>query len=66
MKKYFFQILIFSLFVSSCSSDKKEVEEGIITFAIDYPESKDNFFLYHVLPKELKVSFDKNQMELKI
>ncbi|MFN5416346.1 MAG: hypothetical protein ACK5B9_04765 [Flavobacteriia bacterium] len=44
----------------------EQQKEGIITYAIDYPESKDNFFLYHVLPKELKTSFKGDKMELKI
>lgn len=65
--KIFFNISFFFLFLlCSCDSTTNSVKEGIITYAIDYPESKDNFFLYHVLPKELKTSFKNNKMELKI
>ncbi len=66
MKFYIYIFLTLNLIFVSCNSDNKDVKEGIITFAIDYPESKDNFFLYHVLPKELKTSFKDNKMELKI
>lgn len=50
----------------SCESKVPKKREGIITYSIDYPESKDNFFLYHILPKELKTSFKNDKMELKI
>ena len=61
----FFLLLFFFLFISSCNSNQ-EINEGIITYSIDYPKNKDNFFLYHVLPKELITSFKDNKMELKI
>ena len=60
----FFTLLSLTLF--SCNEKKEKVSEGIITFGIDYPENKDNFFLYHVLPKEMKASFKNDFMELKI
>lgn len=58
--------LFISLLLISCNSNTEKISEGIITYAIDYPESKDNFFLYHILPKELKTSFKKDKMEMKI
>lgn len=65
-----FGFLVFSallLLLVSCGGNGNEhVKEGVLTFAIDYPDSKDNFFLYHVLPKEMKASFKDNKMELKI
>jgi GLPGLI family protein len=59
-------LLVLFAFLFSCAEEKKEVSEGIITYEIDYPEIKDNFFLYHVLPKELKTSFKNDAMELRI
>ncbi|MCE3294667.1 MAG: hypothetical protein K0R65_381 [Crocinitomicaceae bacterium] len=59
--------LLFLFFIlSSCNAGGEKKKEGVITYSIDYPESKDNFFLYHVLPKELRTSFKDNKMEMKI
>jgi GLPGLI family protein len=58
--------LVFFLVLFSCNSKNDDINEGILTYEIDYPEIKDNFFLYHVLPKELKTSFKNEFMELKI
>ena len=58
--------LSFILILSACNSGGDKVNEGVLTYSIDYPSSKDNLFLYHVLPKELKTSFKNNKMELKI
>ncbi len=66
MKYSTLSLLFFLLVFSSCKHEEAPKTEGIITYSIDYPESKDNFFLYHVLPKELKASFKDNKMELKI
>lgn len=59
-------LYLFTLLLISCSSNNKNVKEGIIYYEIDYPKVKDNFFLYHVLPKELKTTFKDDFMELKI
>lgn len=67
MKSSFLVSSLLSLLLMSCGDkDQKNVREGVLTFSIDYPDSKDNFFLYHVLPKELKVSLKNDKMELKI
>ncbi|TNE55246.1 MAG: hypothetical protein EP338_04595 [Bacteroidetes bacterium] len=52
--------------ILSCDGKKKQVSEGMLTFSIDYPDNRDNFFLYRVLPKEMKASFRDNVMEIKI
>lgn len=64
-KTFILSLFILSLLVS-CNSNTEKINQGTITYAIDYPDSKDNFFLYHILPKELKTSFKNDKMEMKI
>lgn len=59
-------VILVGCFLASCGEEKTKPTEGVLTYSIDYPEAKDNFFLYHVLPKELKTSFKNDVMELKI
>lgn len=66
MKYNAIPLLVLLLSLCSCNTGENKKKEGVITYSIDYPESKDNFFLYHVLPKELKTSFKDHKMELKI
>ena len=46
----------------SCGG-KQAIKEGTITFAVDYPDHKDNFFLYSILPKEMELRFKNGKME---
>jgi GLPGLI family protein len=45
------------LFVGSCSSDFRKISRGSIVYQVDYPEQKNNAFLYNILPKETEISF---------
>lgn len=64
--------LIYSLFIVvffasySCTESKKEFKEGKVVFGIDYPNHKDNFFLYSILPKEMDLNFKDGIMESRI
>jgi hypothetical protein len=59
-------VLFFILFTFFSCTNNEEFEEGAIVFGIDYPNNKDNFFLYHVLPKEMVTSFNNDVVEMKI
>lgn len=62
--KYVLHITLFvSLLLGSCSRQPRHESEGTIVYAIDYPEHKDNFFLYSILPKEMKVHFRNGKVE---
>lgn len=45
----------------SCGGGK--IKEGKITYSVDYPNHKDNFFLYSILPKEMELSFKDGKMK---
>lgn len=45
------------LFLTGACTNKDEVTEGKVYYEIDYPNHKDNFFLYSILPKEMEVDF---------
>lgn len=64
--KLYALLLISSVFLIFSCVSKNEVSEGVITYSIDYPNNKDNFFMYQILPKEMLVSFKDDKMELKI
>lgn len=66
MKNTVIFLLSFLFILFGCNSNNDKINEGILTYSIDYPSAKNNLFLYHVLPKELKTSFKNNRMELKI
>ncbi len=53
---YFFSLQLL-LFVGSCSSDFRKISRGSIVYQVDYPEQKNNAFLYNILPKETEISF---------
>ncbi len=58
MKQIPIAILIFSIWiVSSCANEKKKIIEGEIVYELDYPDFKDNFFIYGILPKEMRLLF---------
>ena len=59
-------IFFIALLVTACSSGPKNVTEGRVIYAIDYPDHKDNFFLYSILPKEMVVDFKNDVMESRI
>lgn len=46
----------------SCGGNKT-IKEGKISFSVDYPDHKDNFFLYSILPKEMEMKFKDGKME---
>lgn len=50
-----FLLLCGIVLMASCSN--KPVTEGRIVYSIEYPEQKDNFFLYSILPKEMEMNF---------
>lgn len=50
-----FLLLCGIVLMASCT--KKPITEGRIVYSIDYPEQKDNFFLYSILPKEMEMHF---------
>lgn len=58
---FFFLPLI--VLLSACSSGDREVTEGRVIYAIDYPNHKDNFFLYSILPKEMELNFKDGKMQ---
>ena len=57
MKYSFAVVLMLLLVITACSSEPRKEVEGTIVYAIDYPNNKDNFFLYSILPKEMEVNF---------
>lgn len=59
-------MVAFALFTFvSCNSDVA-VTEGKIVYAIDYPDHKDNFILYSILPKRMDVYFKGDKIRSKI
>jgi hypothetical protein len=50
-------LIIFIGILNACSSEKKEIKEGELVYELDYPDFKDNFFIYGVLPKEMRFCF---------
>ncbi|HLP53803.1 MAG TPA: hypothetical protein VK151_02200 [Fluviicola sp.] len=62
--KYLFAVALLLLLVTvGCSDEPRVVTEGKIIYAIDYPNHKDNFFLYSILPKEMEVNFKDGKMQ---
>ncbi len=45
------------IFLASCSPKKPLVKEGTILYSVDYPNHRNNAFLYSILPKEMEISF---------
>jgi len=57
--------LLLSFFVLfSCGEPK--AEEGQIVYAVEYPEAKDNFVLYGILPREMELTFKGGKMKTEI
>ena len=52
----------FALF--SCGEPR--AEEGQIVYAVEYPEAKDNFVLYGILPREMELTFKNGKMKTEI
>ncbi len=63
MKQFCWTFLIISIILVSCQSKPKVITEGTIRYAIDYPNHKDNFFLYSILPKTMDVRFKDGKVE---
>ena len=63
MKQFSWIFLILSIVLATCQSQPKVITEGTITYAIDYPNHKDNFFLYSILPKSMDVRFKNGHVE---
>jgi hypothetical protein len=63
MKYQFAVALLLLLVTSGCSNEPRVVTQGKIIYAIDYPNHKDNFFLYSILPKEMEVNFKDGKMQ---
>jgi hypothetical protein len=61
-----FLVISIVIFCSCSKNHGNNIREGMITYSIDYPELKDQFFIYQVLPKQLTASFKDNKMEMKI
>jgi hypothetical protein len=62
--KYLFAVALLLLLVTfGCSNEPRVVTEGKIIYAIDYPDCKDNFFLYSILPKEMELNFKGGKMQ---
>lgn len=51
------------LLVMGCSSEPRKEVEGTIVYSIDYPNNKDNFFLYSILPKEMELHFKDGKVQ---
>jgi len=66
MKQLVIVTFLIGLIVSSCTPEPKDATMGTVTYAIDYPDHKDNFFLYSILPKEMTVNFRDGVMESRI
>ncbi len=64
---FFKGIFVLTLLVVlfSCNGGN-QVTEGKIVYAIDYPDHKDNFILYSILPKEMNVFFKDGKVRSKI
>lgn len=59
-------LLLITLLAAACSSEKRSVTEGRVIYSIEYPDRKDNFFLYSILPKEMELNFKDGKMESRI
>ncbi len=57
-----FLLLTLTTVFASCS-DTSKIKEGKISYAVDYPNHKDNFFLYSILPKEMELKFKDGKMQ---
>jgi len=64
--KFFYSIpLLLSFFVLfSCGEPK--AEEGQIVYAVEYPNAKDNFVLYGILPREMVLTFKNGKLKTDI
>ena len=57
--------LLLSFFVLfSCGEPK--AEEGQIVYTVEYPEAKDNFVLYSILPREMVLTFKDGKLKTDI
>ncbi|MDH4471168.1 MAG: hypothetical protein QE487_01090 [Fluviicola sp.] len=63
MKYHFAVALLLLLVIAGCSNEPRVVTQGKIIYAIDYPNHKDNFFLYSILPKEMEVNFKDGKIQ---
>lgn len=63
MKHLYLLVVVGTLFLTSCNSGDRKEREGKIVYAIEYPDHKDNFFLYSILPKEMELQFRDGKME---
>jgi len=65
--KYIFTVgFFFLLILAGCTSKARVEREGRVVYSIDYPDHKDNFFLYSILPKEMELNFKGDKMESRI
>src|SRR6218665_1015732 len=61
---YSIPLLLSFLVLFSCGEPK--AEEGEIVYAVEYPEAKDNFVLYSILPREMTLTFKNGKMKTEI
>jgi GLPGLI family protein len=66
MRQLILLSILLLLIGTGCSSEPRKVTEGRVVYSIDYPNHKDNFFLYSILPKEMELNFKGNKMESRI
>lgn len=59
-------LLLIAIALSACTEQKRVVTEGRVIYTVEYPNHKDNFFLYSILPKEMTVNFKDGLMESRI
>lgn len=65
--KYIFTVgFFFFLILAGCAPEARIEREGRIIYSIEYPDHKDNFFLYSILPKEMELNFKGDKMESRI
>jgi hypothetical protein len=64
--KHIIIVLLIALSAGACSPEKRAVTEGRVVYSIEYPDRKDNFFLYSILPKEMELNFKDGKMESRI
>ncbi len=59
-------LMLFAITLTACTEQKRVVTEGRVIYSVEYPNHKDNFFLYSILPKEMTVNFKDGLMESRI
>jgi hypothetical protein len=62
IRRLCFLVFPAAVLFSACSDDRP-VTSGRVIYSIEYPNNKDNLFLYSILPKEMTVDFSDGLMK---